>query len=211
MICSPSLTPSPRSCWPTFPTGPSPRCSSPRSASSECALIPVVFCQYDVLRAALLPCPAPDLALPLHLTLHPHIHTSTLINQAELPDTNSTGIDIFGSPVLRADAITTLRLGAISLAGPKTLARGLYGAPTRMPIFISNVTADETFGNNSTCEFTHVYTISRSATCGACVTVGLPHTSAVRSSSAVPTGLTLDQVYNASSRTKFWVSAAPLL
>ena len=77
MICSPSLTPSPRSCWPTFPTGPSPRCSSPRSASSECALIPVVFCQYDVLRAALLPCPAPDLALPLHLTLHPHIHTST--------------------------------------------------------------------------------------------------------------------------------------
>ena len=147
----------------------------------------------------------------IHTSTHPHIHTSTLINQAELPDTNSTGIDIFGSPVLRADAITTLRLGAISLAGPKTLARGLYGAPTRMPIFISNVTADETFGNNSTCEFTHVYTISRSATCGACVTVGLPHTSAVRSSSAVPTGLTLDQVYNASSRTKFWVSAAPLL
>ena len=43
----------------------------------------------------------------------------------------------------------TLALGNITMSGPSDLVKGvIYGAPTRMPIFVANVSANETFGND---------------------------------------------------------------
>ncbi|GAX74177.1 hypothetical protein CEUSTIGMA_g1626.t1 [Chlamydomonas eustigma] len=70
----------------------------------------------------------------------------------ETPNRNQTGIDIFGSASLRSGAITTLVTGQTLLSGPLPLVFdiSLFGAPTRMPIFVSNVSANETFGTNWT-------------------------------------------------------------
>lgn len=86
----------------------------------------------------------------LHLTLtlsHPHIYS-------EEPGQGHVGIDVFASPTLRGGAIGTLTSGQLTLSGPQNLVcvnnsyQGCagYGGIARLPIFIANVDANETFG-----------------------------------------------------------------
>jgi len=58
------------------------------------------------------------------------------------------GINIFEASPLRPGAISTLKAKQLTMSGPQDLVGGGFGGIARLPIFVANVSADETFGMN---------------------------------------------------------------
>jgi hypothetical protein len=56
-------------------------------------------------------------------------------------------------PSLRAGSIATIAAKSLLINGPLSLVPSAYGAIVRYPIFITNVTENETFGTNKTCRW----------------------------------------------------------
>jgi hypothetical protein len=54
-------------------------------------------------------------------------------------------------PALRGGALTTIQRRSIVLNGPLKLVQGNFGTIARIPIFINNSTAAETFGTSRAC------------------------------------------------------------
>jgi hypothetical protein len=57
-------------------------------------------------------------------------------------------------PALRGGALTTVRLGRVVISGPLYLVIGNFATIARIPIFIQNATANETFGTDRMRELT---------------------------------------------------------
>lgn len=55
-------------------------------------------------------------------------------------------------PALRGGALNTIKQREVVMNGPLKLVQGNFGTIARIPIFIANSSASETFGTNMTCE-----------------------------------------------------------
>ncbi|KAG1672489.1 hypothetical protein FOA52_002797 [Chlamydomonas sp. UWO 241] len=115
------------------------------------------------------------------------------------PDPDHIGINLFNVTVLRPGAIATIELAELVLSGPLVLvgSKDLAGI-ARKPVFIQDVDANETFGNVPLRD-DPMYTDYEWPP-GDTFDLPFPATLASTDTRAI----TMDLVYNATTRTKFW-------
>lgn len=91
-----------------------------------------------------------------------------------LNNRTATGLelDIFAQPALRGGALRTLETHGMVLSGPQRLVNGNFAAIARLPIFIRNATAGDTFGTDRASA--DPTTPLRACTATSCVCTALP-------------------------------------
>ncbi|KAG1672492.1 hypothetical protein FOA52_002800 [Chlamydomonas sp. UWO 241] len=117
----------------------------------------------------------------------------------EYPLAQGVGLNLFNTTVLRPGAIATIQLAELVLSGPLYLVGvNTLAGIARKPVFIRDVDANETFGNVPLRD-DPVYADYKWPP-GDTFDLPFPATLASTNTRAI----TMDLVYNATTRTKFW-------